>query len=286
MNQMFETDELIRIALEEDIGPGDVTTDALIEPDREGEATIFAKESLVLAGLKLAQRVFLTLDADMSFEEAFEDGNRVKRGDEVLRARGKLHALLAGERTALNFLQHLSGIATLTRQFVDHAGTVSVRLTDTRKTTPGWRVLEKYAVRVGGGHNHRFGLYDGILIKDNHIKACGGITEAVRRARNKHRYLLRIEVEVTNLEEVEEALANGVDVIMLDNMRPHEIRKAVKLVDGRALVEVSGGVALDTVAELASTGVDIISIGALTHSARAVDISMNIIPQLSSMAAS
>ncbi|RLC07452.1 MAG: carboxylating nicotinate-nucleotide diphosphorylase [Deltaproteobacteria bacterium] len=286
MNQMFETDELIRIALEEDIGPGDVTTDALIEPDLEGEATIFAKESLVLAGLKLAQRVFLTLDADMSFEEAFEDGNRVKRGDEVLRARGKLHALLAGERTALNFLQHLSGIATLTRQFVDHAGTVSVRLTDTRKTTPGWRVLEKYAVRVGGGHNHRFGLYDGILIKDNHIKACGGITEAVRRARNKHRYLLRIEVEVTNLEEVEEALANGVDVIMLDNMRPHEIRKAVKLVDGHALVEVSGGVALDTVAELASTGVDIISIGALTHSARAVDISMNIIPQFSSMAAS
>ncbi|MBW1741240.1 MAG: carboxylating nicotinate-nucleotide diphosphorylase [Deltaproteobacteria bacterium] len=273
---MFNNEKLIRLALAEDIGPGDVTTDALIEPDRVARAVIFAKESLVLAGLQVAQEVFTTLDPAMRFETFFQDGDRIGTGDTILKASGKLHALLTGERTALNFLQRLSGIATLTRQYVDQVAGSHVRLTDTRKTLPGWRRLEKYAVKIGGAHNHRFGLYDGILIKDNHIAACGGISEAVARVRNHRPHLLRIEVEVSDLNQVKEALENGVDVIMLDNMDLDDIRKAVRLIDGRALVEVSGGMTLDTLAEVANTGVDIISIGALTHSARAVDISMKV----------
>lgn len=274
---MFENERLIRLALEEDIGPQDITTDALIDKDRVAQGLIFAKESMVLAGLQVAQEVFATLDPAMSFHITFQDGDRVESGDKILSAHGKLRALLTGERTALNFLQRLSGIATLTRQYVDQVAGSSVRLTDTRKTTPGWRRLEKYAVKIGGGHNHRFGLYDGILIKDNHIVACGGISEAVARVRNNQPHLWEIEVEVSDLDQVKEALENGADVIMLDNMEIDDIREAVRLVEGRALVEVSGGVTLDTLAELTDTGVDIISIGALTHSARAVDISMRVV---------
>ena len=274
---MFKNEELIRLALEEDIGAGDVTTDALIEPDHVSTAAIFAKESLVLAGLQVAQEVFTTLDPAMGFDTTFQDGHRVETGDEILTVYGKLQALLTGERTALNFLQRLSGIATLTRQYVDRVAGSNVRLTDTRKTIPGWRRLEKYAVKIGGGHNHRFGLYDGILIKDNHIVACGGISEAVARVRNNRPQLLPIEVEVSDLNQVKEALESGVDIIMLDNMDLNDINTAVRLVDGRALVEVSGGVVLDTLAEVADMGVDIISIGALTHSARAVDISMRVV---------
>ena len=267
---------LIRLALEEDIGSGDVTTDALIEPNRKAGATILAKEPLVLAGLEVAQEGFTTLDREMGFETTFHDGDAVESGDEILRARGKLRALLLAERTALNFLQRLSGIATLTRTYVDRVTASKVRITDTRKTTPGWRRLEKYAVKVGGASNHRFGLDDGILIKDNHIVACGGIQEAVARARSSGHHLLRVEVEVADLDQVREALESGADVIMLDNMSLEEIQKAVNLVDGRALVEVSGGVTLDGLSELADCGVDIISVGALTHSARAVDISMRV----------
>ena len=274
---MFKNEELIRLALEEDIGAGDVTTDALIEPDHVSTAAIFAKESLVLAGLQVAQEVFTTLDPAMGFDTTFQDGHRVETGDEILTVYGKLQALLTGERTALNFLQRLSGIATLTRQYVDRVAGSNVRLTDTRKTIPGWRRLEKYAVKIGGGHNHRFGLYDGILIKDNHIVACGGISEAVARVRNNRPQLLPIEVEVSDLNQVKEALESGVDIIMLDNMDLNDINSAVSLVDGRALVEVSGGVILDTLAEVVDMGVDIISIGALTHSARAVDISMRVV---------
>jgi len=274
---MFKNEKLIRLALEEDIGPGDVTTEALIEPDRVARAVIVAKESLVLAGLQVAREVFATLDPAMSFETSFQDGDRAGSGDEILTTYGKLQALLTGERTALNFVQRLSGIATLTRQYVDRVAGSNVRLTDTRKTIPGWRRLEKYAVRIGGGHNHRFGLYDGILIKDNHIVACGGISEAVAGVRNNRPHLLRIEVEVADINQVKEALENGVDIIMLDNMDLNDIDEAVRLVDGRALVEVSGGVTLDTLPEIANTGVDIISIGALTHSARAVDISMRVL---------
>ena len=274
---MFKNEKLIRLALEEDIGPGDVTTEALIEPDRAARAVIVAKESLVLAGLQVAREVFATLDPAMSFETSFQDGDRAGSGDEILTAYGKLQALLTGERTALNFVQRLSGIATLTRQYVDRVAGSNVRLTDTRKTIPGWRRLEKYAVKIGGAYNHRFGLYDGILIKDNHIVACGGISEAVAGVRNNRPHLLRIEVEVSDINQVKEALENGVDIIMLDNMDLNDIHEAVRLVDGRALVEVSGGVTLDTLPEIANTGVDIISIGALTHSARAVDISMRVV---------
>ena len=274
---MTNNEKLIRLALEEDIGAGDVTTDALIEPEHVSTAVIFAKESLVLAGLRVAQEVFTTLDPAMSFDTTFQDGDRVETGDEILTAYGKLQALLTGERTALNFLQRLSGIATITRQYVDRVAGFNVRLTDTRKTIPGWRRLEKYAVKIGGAYNHRFGLYDGILIKDNHIVACGGISEAVDRIRNNQPQLLEIEVEASDLNQVKEALESGVDIIMLDNMDLNDVQKAVSLVDGRALVEVSGGVTLDTLAEVANTGVDIISIGALTHSARAVDISMRVV---------
>ncbi len=274
---MFKNEDLIRLALEEDIGPGDITTDALIDKDRVARGMIFAKESLVLAGLQVAQEVSTALDPAMSFDTTFQDGDQVESGDEILTVRGKLRALLTGERTALNFLQRLSGIATLTRQYVSQVAGSSVQLTDTRKTLPGWRRLEKYAVKIGGAHNHRFGLYDGILIKDNHIVACGGISEAIARVRSNQPHLLRIEVEVSDLNQVKEALENGVDVIMLDNMGTDEIREAVRLVDGKALVEISGGITLEILAEVANTGVDIISIGALTHSAKAVDISMRVV---------
>ncbi|MBN1842535.1 MAG: carboxylating nicotinate-nucleotide diphosphorylase [Deltaproteobacteria bacterium] len=271
-----KNERLIRLALEEDIGPGDVTTDTLIEPDRVESAIIVAKESFVLAGLELAQEVFRSLDSAMSFDTTFHDGDSIENGNAILKVTGKLQALLTGERTALNFLQRLSGIATFTRKFVDRTRGAGVRITDTRKTTPGWRKLEKYAVRMGGARNHRFGLYDGILIKDNHIKACGGITEAVERVRKNQGQFLRIEVEVTDLKEVEEALKSGVDIIMLDNMDINGIKESIGFIGDRALVEVSGGVGLDSVAELAATGVDIISIGALTHSPTAVDISMRV----------
>ncbi|HID30751.1 MAG TPA: carboxylating nicotinate-nucleotide diphosphorylase [Desulfobacterales bacterium] len=274
---MTSNEKLIRLALEEDIGPGDVTTDALIEPEHVGRAVIFAKESLVLAGIEVACEVFTMLDPAMSFETTFQDGDRVGKGDEILTVCGKLQALLTGERTALNFMQRLSGIATLARQYTDRVAGSRVRVTDTRKTIPGWRRLEKYAVKVGGAHNHRFGLHDGILIKDNHIAACGGISEAVARIQDDRPHMLRIEVEVSDLNQVKEALDNGVDIIMLDNMDLRDVRRSVKLVNGRALVEISGGVTLETLAEIVDAGVDIISVGALTHSARAVDISMRVL---------
>jgi nicotinate-nucleotide pyrophosphorylase (carboxylating) len=272
-----ENRELIRLALEEDIGLGDVTTDALIEPNRTATAVIFAKEPLIIAGLALAKEVFTALDSAATFDTAFHDGDRVQSHDDILTVRGTLQALLTGERTALNFLQRLSGIATLARQYVDRIAGSKVRLTDTRKTTPGWRRLEKYAVKIGGAHNHRFGLYDGVLIKDNHIAACGGIREAVARVRSERDPSEQIEVEVSDLEQVNEALESGADIIMLDNMELTDIHKIVSIVKGRALLEVSGGVTLDTLAEIANSGVDIISIGALTHSARAVDISMRVV---------
>lgn len=275
---MFNTDQLIQIALTEDIGSGDVTTDPIVEDHRTGEGKIVAKESMVLAGLDVAYEVFRTLDPAIAFKTSYKDGDHITKGSTILQLSGKLRALLQGERTALNFLQRLSGIATITRRYVDRIAGTGVRLVDTRKTTPGWRPLEKYAVRMGGGYNHRFGLYDGVLIKENHIEAAGGITEAVTRIRTASHHLLNIEVEVTNLEQVKEAIENKVDTIMLDNMASDKITEAVSLINGRALVEVSGGVNLDNILDLAKTGVDIISVGALTHSARAVDMSMLITP--------
>lgn len=271
---MFTIDQLIRIALEEDIGSGDVTTDPIVEAQRTGTGKIMAKESMVLAGLDVACKVFLALDPTMEFTTLYKDGDHIAIGTAFLTITGKLRALLEGERTALNFLQHLSGIATTTRQYIERIAETGVRLVDTRKTMPGWRALEKYAVRVGGGHNHRFGLYDAILIKENHIVAAGGITEAITRVRNSIHHLLKIEVEVTSIEQIKEALENKVDIIMLDNMTPGQIREAVLLINKSALIEVSGGVSLENILDFAKTGVDMISVGAVTHSARAVDISM------------
>lgn len=273
---MNAIEKLIDQALEEDIGPADITTESLVPSDALGSGEIVAKESLVLAGLDIARKVFERLDPDISWQPRYRDGAEVTTGATIVEMFGNLGSLLSAERVALNFVQHLSGIATLTRSYTDKLGDSRVRLVDTRKTTPGWRVLEKYAVRVGGASNHRIGLYDGVLIKDNHIAACGGIKTAVARIRQRISHLMKIEIEVTTLNEVREALAVGVDIIMLDNMTPSEIREAVALIDKRAMVEISGGVTDITLEELALTGVDIISVGALTHSARCVDLSMRI----------
>ena len=273
---MNAIEKLIDQALEEDIGPADITTESLVPVDLVGTGEIVAKESVVLAGLDISRKVFERLDPDISWRPRYRDGEAAADGATVVELFGRLGALLSAERVALNFLQRLSGIATLTRTYSDKLGNSNVRLVDTRKTTPGWRVLEKYAVRVGGAGNHRMGLYDGVLIKDNHIAACGGIKTAVARIRQRISHLMKIEVEVTTLDEAREALAVGVDIIMLDNMTPSKIREAVALINKRAVVEVSGGVTDITLQELAKTGVDIISVGALTHSARSVDLSMRI----------
>jgi nicotinate-nucleotide pyrophosphorylase (carboxylating) len=275
---MHAIDALIELALEEDIGPGDITTDHLIPPGLCGKATITAKEPLTICGYAVARKVFERLDGQVRFRPCFEDGDAVGKGACAAEIEGSLAALLTGERTALNFLQRLSGIATLVRSYVDGLAGKPVKLVDTRKTTPGWRILEKYAVRMGGAHNHRMGLYDGVLIKDNHIAVCGGIRQAVERIRAKVHHLIKIEVEAASLDQVSEALAARVDVIMLDNMNQDQIRQAVQVIDGRALVEVSGGVTQKNIARMAATGVDLISVGALTHSARAMDLSMQIAP--------
>ena len=268
---------LIETALVEDIGSGDITTDNLISPGDKGKGVIIAKEQLVIAGIHIAYQVFDTLEEDIFFKASASDGDFLSPGDVVAEIEGRLCTLLKGERTALNFLQRLSGIATHVKSFADLLENKNVRLVDTRKTIPGWRVLEKYAVRVGGAFNHRTGLFDGVLIKDNHIKACGGIGKAVSEIRKNVSHLVKIEVEVTHEKEVKEALDAGADVIMLDNMDLREIRKSVKLIDGRAVVEVSGMVTKKELLPLSETGVDIISAGALTHSAKAVDLSMRIL---------
>lgn len=268
--------ELIAHALAEDLGPGDVTSEATIPVDSTSVAVVLAKRHLVLAGLDAAREVFRQLDPSIVFTPFAKDGDAVHGGSEIAKVSGNTRALLAGERVALNLLQHLSGIATLTSKYVEKVKGTKAEVLDTRKTLPGLRQLEKYAVRMGGGRNHRFGLSDGVLIKDNHIAASGGISKAVERAKKKAHHLLRIEVETTNLDEVAEALAVGADVIMLDNMPVDVMREAVKLVAGRALVEASGNVTLDTIRLIADTGVNFISCGSLTHSAAAADISMKI----------
>jgi len=273
---MHSTDDLIEIALKEDIGYADITTDNLVGPELEGVGIIIAKESLVVAGLEIAKRVFQRLDAKVVYKSGFKDGDVLDKGDTIFQVSGKLNALLKGERTALNFLQRLSGIATNVRSYVNKFKKSAVRLVDTRKTTPGLRFLEKYAVRVGGAFNHRMGLYDGVLIKDNHIAACGGITASVERIRSKISHLVKVEVEVSTIDEVKEATAVGADVIMLDNMNIRQIKESIALIGDRAIVEVSGGITRDNIARLADVGVDLISVGAFTHSARSMDISMRI----------
>ena len=273
---MSTVDRLIDLALAEDVAGGDITTDHLVTPGTRAEGSIVAKEPVVVAGLDVARRVFERLDAQTAFLPGAQDGDSLTAGSEVVALRGELSALLIGERTALNFLQRLSGIATHTRRHVEALAASRVRLVDTRKTTPGWRLLEKYAVRMGGAANHRMGLYDGVLIKDNHIAACGGIAAAVAKIRPCVSHLVKIEVETATLAQVQEALDARADVIMLDNMNLDQIREAVALIAGRALVEISGGVSLQQLPVLAATGVDLISMGGLTHSARAVDLSMRI----------
>lgn len=269
-------DRLIDLAIDEDVGPGDLTTELLVPSGVNGTATIVAKEPLVLAGLDTARRVFERFDAQIDWRPRFEDGADVTAGDTIVKLSGAMRALLSGERIALNFLQRLSGIATGVRRCLPLLAGKPVRLVDTRKTAPGWRMLEKYAVRTGGAHNHRMALYDGVLIKDNHIAACGGIAPAVQRARRSISHLMKIEVEVTTIDEALEAVAAGAEVILLDNMDLHQIKAAVKAIDGKALVEVSGGVTPEALPQLAASGVDIISSGALTHSAGSVDLSMRI----------
>jgi nicotinate-nucleotide pyrophosphorylase (carboxylating) len=267
-------DSLIILALAEDIGSGDKTTGLLVDGQARGRARVIAKEDLVAAGFVPFERVFTFLSASVVCRFLKEEGSVVFKGETLAELDGPFATLLTGERTALNFMQRLCGIATLTRQYAETLKPYKAVLLDTRKTTPGWRVLEKEAVRSGGGTNHRMGLFDALLIKENHITACGGITAAVAKARGQLSPLLSVEVEVRNFNELQEALAAMPDVIMLDNMSLEDMKKAVELTKGRVPLEASGNVTLDTLAGIAATGVDFISSGAITHSARAVDISM------------
>jgi len=272
-------DDLIKRSLAEDIGPGDLTTEAVVDPDVRARGEFRVREDGVAAGLPVAERVFALVDGRISFTPLVAEGARVTAGDVLATVEGPARGILTAERVALNFLQRLCGIATLAARLADLIAAYPARLLDTRKTTPGLRALEKYAVRIGGGHNHRFGLYDGILIKDNHIIVAGGVREAVARARAAAPHTLRIEVEASTLEEVEEALAAGADIILLDNMDPATVRRAVELAGGRCLLEASGGINERNIVEFAATGVDFISLGALTHSARALDIGLDFIPE-------
>ncbi|TSK08854.1 MAG: carboxylating nicotinate-nucleotide diphosphorylase [Geobacter sp.] len=271
---MNQIDNIIDNALAEDIHTGDITTLSVLTRQRRMRARLVAKEAMVLSGIDVARRVFARLDADITFTAEFKDGASLEKGDIIARMEGDAASLLQGERVSLNLLQRMSGIATQTAAFVKELEGTGARVVDTRKTTPGLRVLEKYSVRVGGGTNHRTGLYDGVLIKENHIAAAGGIAEAVRAARAYIPHTLKIEVETETLDEVQQALDAGADIIMLDNMSLDQMTEAVQLIDKRALVEASGGVNLKTIRSIALTGVDIISVGALTHSVRATDISM------------
>jgi nicotinate-nucleotide pyrophosphorylase (carboxylating) len=271
-----QVERLLELALEEDLSLGDATSEATLDPSAVADAVFLVKEDLVLAGTAVAARVFERLGASCRFERA--DGARAQRGEVVGTARGAVPALLAAERTALNFLQRLSGVATATRRAVDAlaAGGPRTRLLDTRKTTPGWRMLEKAAVRAGGGQNHRLSLGDGILIKDNHVAACGGVAEAVRRARSRANALLRIEVEVVDLPGLDAAIAAGADIVLLDNMDDAQVAEAVRRAAGRVKLEASGNMTLERLPRVAATGVDFVSMGAVTHSAKAVDISFEL----------
>jgi nicotinate-nucleotide pyrophosphorylase (carboxylating) len=269
--------ELIRTALTEDVGVGDVTTGAALQGDETGLARATAKAELVVAGIEVFGETFRTLDPTLTFTNHRRDGEKAGIGDILAEISGSLASILTAERVALNLLQRMCGIATLTRRYVDEIAGMHAKILDTRKTVPGLRILDKYAVRVGGGFNHRFALYDGVLIKDNHITAAGGIGEAVRRVRGQIPHTLKIEVEVKNGAELEEALTAGADAVLLDNMGLPEMAAAVKRVAAKIPLEASGNMTLARVRGVAATGVDLISVGALTHSAAAADISLNVV---------
>jgi len=262
--------------LHEDIGFGDITTMSTIPESEQGVGILYAKEEGIIAGLPVAAQVFATVDAALVFKPVVEEGSRVEKGQAVAEVSGAVRSILSGERLALNLLQRMSGIATRTSEYAQAVAGTKARVVDTRKTTPGLRMLEKYAVRVGGGHNHRYALYDAVMIKDNHIKGAGGITQAVTAARKAIPHTMKIEVEAETIAQVEEALQAGADIIMLDNMSNELMKQAVDLIGGRAIVEASGGVTLQTIGAIAQTGVDVISVGALTHSVKALDISLDL----------
>lgn len=269
-------DGLIERCLYEDVGNGDITTNSIVTAGQSTVGIIHAKQAGVIAGLVVAEKVFRYLSPEISFRSRVKDGEKVASGTILAEVEGDARAILTGERVALNFLQHMSGIATQTAVLVEKVKEFPVRVVDTRKTVPGLRKLEKYAVFVGGGYNHRFGLYDAVMIKDNHIKVAGGITQAVQEVRKKVSHMIKIEVEVENLAGVAEAMQAKVDVIMLDNMDTRTMKEAVKMIGGSALVEASGGINEETIVPIAQTGVDIISVGALTHSVQSLDISLDI----------
>ncbi|MBN1626758.1 MAG: carboxylating nicotinate-nucleotide diphosphorylase [Deltaproteobacteria bacterium] len=277
INDLLNIDGIIQKALEEDIGPGDITTDSIIDPHAKGIASLVSREKFILAGLPVFSMVFTLLDPDLEFEYMYHDGADVSSGDTICRISGRLAPMLKAERTALNFIQRMSGIATLTSEYVANSRPNRARILDTRKTVPGLRSLDKYSVRMGGGFNHRSGLFDGILIKDNHIAAAGSIKDAVSLARLNAPHTLKVEVETETLSQVQEALDSGADIILLDNMRIDILKQAVQMINRKVPVEVSGGVTLGNIREIAETGVDFISIGAITHSAKAVDLSLEII---------
>jgi nicotinate-nucleotide pyrophosphorylase (carboxylating) len=272
------TEHLIDLALDEDAGLGDLTSRAIFAPGHRSRAFIAAGEDLVVCGLEVAARVFARVDPVLKVTISARDGDRVRKGRRLLAVSGSTEAILTAERTALNFIQHLSGVATLSRRFADAVAGTGVRIVDTRKTTPGFRALDKYAVRCGGCHNHRSSLGEHVLIKDNHIAAAGSIARAVAKVREAAPHLARIEIEATTLAQVRSAVRAGADVVLLDNMTPDQVAAAVAVIAGAAMVEVSGGVRLGTVRAYAVPGVDVISIGALTHSAPAADLSLTVQP--------
>lgn len=269
-----EIDEIIELALKEDLSAGDITSESLIPSKSRSAAIILAKEEGVLAGIDMARRVFETIDSSLRFERRFEDGQMFKKNDSLAKIEGNSVSILKGERTALNFLQRMSGIAAKTRKFVQAVEGTKTKILDTRKTTPGLRVLEKYAVKIGGGENHRFNLSEMVLIKDNHLQIVGSVSEAVSRAKEKVGKGIRIEVETKSLDEVKEAVQSGADIVMFDNMPLERIKEVVEWVRGRVPLEVSGKVTLDKIRDISSLGVDYISVGSLTHSFKSLDISL------------
>jgi len=281
-DEVKQLKRIVSEALAGDLAYGDVTTEALVPSELEGKAAILVKRDGELAGMDAAKEVFRQVDRSLRFKPLVKDGAKVGKGKVVATIEGKMASMLKAERTALNFLQHLSGIATETARYVDAVAGTKAIITDTRKTIPGLRLLEKYAVRVGGGHNHRLNLSDGVLIKDNHLAilaSCGvGLGGAVKKARKRAPRNMKVEVEVESVKQAREALSAGADIIMLDNMKLEDMRRVVELVHGRALLEASGGITLDNVRSVAEAGVDLISVGALTHSAKALDISMEVEP--------
>ena len=269
-------DSLIELALTEDIGTGDITTESTVSSTQKGDGVIIVEDDGVIAGLPVAQRVFQKIDPSLDFRKLVSDGDKVRKMMPVAEVKGRVNAILTGERVAINFLQRLAGTATMTAQFVELAAKYDVQITDTRKTTAGWRAIQKYAVYMGGGQNHRFGLFDGVLIKDNHIIAAGSVAKAVKNAKLTAPHTMKIEVEVETPDQVEEAMCAGADILLLDNMPVELMRTTVEKVAGRVPIEASGNITLDKVEAVAETGVDLISVGALTHSAMPLDISLDL----------